>query len=113
MQQSEIRTVELSIQDAEKAIDLGRRAEALSRNPDFMKVVLDGYFKEEAIRLTHLVSAPNLPEANRSMVEKDIWAIGAFRRFLETQMHFGQAAEADLATLRMDLDDLHAEAVEE
>jgi len=51
--------VELSMKNARKNLDLAKSLERLRSNRDFKAVILEGYFKEEAVRLVHLRSAPD------------------------------------------------------
>ncbi len=64
-----IKELEANIEQAKDSIELGLSLERLFSNRDFKRVVLKGYFKDEAVRLVHLKGAL---ESQNSDVQKDI-----------------------------------------
>lgn len=81
---SEVQELELNIEDAKKRLDYSHALERLSNNPDFKKIVQDGYFVDEAVRLVHLKSDANMQdERQQKNLERDIMAIGSFRQYLD------------------------------
>lgn len=100
MSTQQIEAIEKSIARAKVDIEIGQALERLKRNQDFKKIVLDGYFRDEAIRLVHLKSDPNMtsPEAQRSIVSQ-MDAIGTLSSYFNTAM---QRAALALKTLTAD-----------
>lgn len=95
----QVQEIELNIKQARKKVDLGESLERLKSNRDFKRLVLDGYFKSEAIRLVHLKSDPSMQTAERqAAILSDINAIGSFSQYLAvvTQMA-GLASKAIVA----------------
>lgn len=82
--------------EAEKIrVTRGEALERLKKNKDFQLIVLDGYLREEAIRLVGLRGEPALsrPETQASIL-RDIDAIGSFGQYLRTvQAGADQAAK--------------------
>jgi hypothetical protein len=109
MSQSDIEQIELSISEARKMVEKGRMAEELSTNRLFKKLVLDGYFMEEAARLVHLSSDPNLPENIRTVVMRDINGPGAFKRYLSTLVQMGRMAAQEIRDAEQTLDEIRQE----
>jgi len=106
--------VVVSIDQAEKIIELRDQITKLSKNKLFKTVVLDGYFKEEAIRLTSIYNSPNLSAEDNAKVLKDLEAIGSLRRYFQTKTMLGNVAESELVSHRQTLEELNAlEADEE
>lgn len=108
-QHNEIREVEMSIEAAKEMVARGEMARKLADNPDFKKIVLDGYFVDEAARLTHLFSDPMMDEAQRKMIERDLIGIGAFKRYLKNAVQFGEIAAREISDAEIELDELRAE----
>lgn len=109
MSQNDIEQVELTIAEAKKVVDRGRMAEKLSRNPDFKKLVMDGYFVDEAARLVHLSSDPTLPENIRNVVLRDMNGPGAFKRYLSALVQMGKNAAREIEEHQETLDELREE----
>lgn len=67
---------------AEAAIDKRSALQRLMANPDFVSIFIDGYCRDEAIRLVHLKGQGNMQsEHSQAQVLKQIDAIGMFREF--------------------------------
>lgn len=89
-----LREIELDIQEAKKLVDLGTALDRLSNNRDFKKVIVEGFFKDEAIRLVHLKSDPNFqtPEKQQSiLLQMD--AIGSLEQYFRTVLNTARLAE--------------------
>lgn len=109
MSQAEIREIELSMEEARKIVDRGEMAQKLASNREFKKLVLEGYFVEEASRLALLWSDPNIPEDVRKFVERDLLGVGAFKRYLSTLVLMGQNAQHELRDLSETRDEIRQE----
>lgn len=113
MSQNEIQELELSIEAAKEMAVRGAKAEKLASNPDFQKIVFDGYFVNEASRLALLYSDPNITEEQREYVHRDLIAIGGFKRYMSTLVQLGQYAANEIAQAEEDLDAIRAEELSE
>lgn len=103
---AEIEQVELSMAEAEKIRDFGHALERLERNPDFKKVILDGYFYDEASRLVMLTAEINLKPEQKEAVHAGIRGIGELRQFLMARKQMGQMADKEIIDHRDTLVDL-------
>lgn len=113
MSQHDIEQIELSISEARKMVERGERADRLSRNRDFIKTVLEGYFVEEASRLALLSSDPNIPEEVRAFVLRDLNGPGAFKRYLSTLVQMGHMAAQEIHEAQETLDEIRSEGDDE
>ena len=99
-----ISAIERNIEKAKAVLDFSAALERLRNNRDFKKVVLEGYFEQEAIRLVHLKSDPNMQApAIKQSIESQIDAIGQLSQFFSTVLQkaamAGRQIEADQATI--------------
>lgn len=82
---NELDVIERNISEAKKLVDLADSLERLRENRDFKKVVLEGYFEKEAIRLVLLKADPNFQTPER---QDSIWsqidAIGNLHQYFQT-----------------------------
>lgn len=52
--------IEVNIREARKMVELGNALQRLEKNRDFKRVFIEGYLREEAVRLVHLRGNPNM-----------------------------------------------------
>lgn len=95
---SDIERIEMTIEEAKRLIALGEKAIDLSKVPLFEEVILKGYFEDEAVRLVHLYSDPNIEGSTKKLIELDMHAIGTLKRYLSTKVQIGRMAQRDLAS---------------
>lgn len=82
---SELQQLDMSIKHSQKMVDLGAALERLRSNRDFKKVVIEGYFAEEAARLVHLMADANMQSPDKQQsIQKQMIAVGGFRDYLNT-----------------------------
>lgn len=112
MSQTQIEEVELTIEEARKMVTRGKMAEKLASNREFKKLVLEGYFQEEAARLVHLLGDP-AAAAHREHILRDMEGIGGLKRYLSTVVQLGRQAEMEIAECEETLDELRAEDLED
>ncbi len=114
MVNSEIEAIERNIKQAKVNADFGAAVERLKGNRDFQKVVLSGYFEQEAIRLVHLKADPNMqaPEKQASLVSQ-MDAIGAFKAFLDTALFKAEIATNSIESSEATLAEIYAEEAAE
>ena len=109
---SAIAELELSIEQAQEMVRLGDMAAALANNPEFKKIVLDGYFLQEAARLVHLSTDPALREDIRVVVHRDMAGPGAFKRYLSTLVQRGYMARDQIKAAQEEIDTIREEEAE-
>lgn len=96
-QEQQIQEVEASIEYCRKRVALGETLERLLHNKDFIQIIDEGYFTQEARRLTLLSADPNLPEASVPSVLRSIQAIGELHTYINRIRQDGHQAALDLA----------------
>lgn len=102
----EIAHIELSLSEAERLVALGKAIERLNKNPDFQKVILDGYFRDEASRLTMLTADITLAPEQRDGVWGGIRGIGELRAYLMKTKIIADTAEKEVLDFKETLDEL-------
>ena len=108
----QILEVEMTINEARERVDRGKMAERLALVPEFKKLILEGYFRDEASRLVLLLSDPMLDETTRNHVLRDMTGIGGLQRYLRTLVQLGRIAEQEIRDAQDTLDDLRSEEAE-
>lgn len=64
------------------SMELGVALDKLRSNRDFNKLIVEGYLKDEAVRLVHLKADPNMQSAeSQTSIDRDIAAIGVLNQF--------------------------------
>lgn len=81
----QLNQIEKDIKVSTEVVDFGNALERLRSNRDFKRVVLEGYFKDEAVRLVHLSADPSMqsPEKQESIKQQTL-AIGHLVQYLNT-----------------------------
>lgn len=96
--ETQLEAVELSIEQAKESIFSKDALDKLTKNDAFKKVILDGYFVDEASRLVLLNAEPSMQgETEQAAIQKSIIAIGYLRQYFHTIMQLGAMAERALA----------------
>jgi len=109
---SDINQIELSIEQARKLVDRKNQIEKLTSNREFRRVILDGYFTEEAARLASIAGDP-LHEKGRDDIMLSLQAISKLRLFLHNSMIMGNMAEQELRDHMELLEETRAEELEQ
>jgi hypothetical protein len=95
--QEHLQEIEVSMEEAKKAIDKMESFERLRDNTDFKKVIEEGYFEKESMRLVLLKADVNMQDDERQRdIMRQIDAIGTFREYLRSLYHIGRMAERSL-----------------
>lgn len=77
-----VQAIEENIRQAKVIVGMGEALERLRAHRDFKAVILDGYFKQEAIRLVHLKADPSMqsPDMQKSIIAQ-MDAIGSLNQY--------------------------------
>ena len=70
--EEQLHYIEISMENAKKAMELGQCLERLHSNPDFKRVILEDFFKEESVRAVMLQSDPNMYDPEKQTALKNI-----------------------------------------
>lgn len=110
MSTTEIQEIELNIKQARKIVELGEALERLRNNRDFKKVIQEGYFEQEAIRLVHLKADQAMQTAAfQESIIKQVDAIGALNQYFQTVFHRAGLAQKAITADEEMRDELLAE----
>ena len=92
--------------------ELGNALARLKGNRDFKKVILEGFFEDEAIRLVHLKADPNMQGSDsQKAILTQMDAIGALRQYLETLAQLAGMAQKSIEADEQTRDELLAEGL--
>lgn len=108
-----VEQLEHSIQSQRHIVELGAALERLSTNRDFKQVIVDGYLKEEALRLVHLKSDPAMQSAtSQASILAQIDAIGNLGQYLRQISQNGERAQANIVQAEELIDEIRREELE-
>jgi len=94
-QQEQLAAIELSIDQAKLMIGKSDALLRLEANKDFQRIVLHGYFEEEASRSVLLRADPGIQGENEQKQINDIiTSIGGFHYYLNTIHQLASSARA-------------------
>lgn len=92
--------LESVIKDNKLDAELGDSIEKLLRNSDFRNVVINGYLREEAIRLVHLLTDPN---HDRASIQSQLDSISNFKKYLDTVISNSEIAKRTIEETEAEL----------
>lgn len=102
-----------TLQDFEEAIAAQKLAvesadtfDRLMANPDFIAVVLNGFIKNETVRLSTLLTSGRTTPKTDEGAARDLRAIGVFQAFLNSRREQGIAARDALEGLEQERNEL-------
>jgi hypothetical protein len=94
----EEQTVDMTIEYAEEQAALYDAMVRLEENEDFKAIILNGYIKEEALRLVSLLATPveyaNIPKEE---VTKDLHGISSFQWWLKNKKQATSSIKQELS----------------
>lgn len=93
---SNVEQIELTIEHAREMVKRRDMAMKLTSNREFKALVLEGYMKDESVRMTHLLADPNMQQHRNAIVES-LSAIGQFKQYMSQIVTMGDMAERELA----------------
>lgn len=107
--ENDIQHIELYIEDAKKFVEAGKSVERLQKNRDFKKIIEEGYFRDEAVRLVSVKSDPSLqsPEKQEAII-KAIDAIGSLQGYIRTILQQASVATDAIAQAEEELASIEA-----
>jgi hypothetical protein len=112
--ESQIREIELSIEQAQEYTKVSKALTNLFNNKDFIEVIKVGYFKEEPARLVEMKAAPEMQtEKLQTAVMNAIDGIGALQQYFNTIWSMAREGEKAIADGNEALDDIAKEEASE
>ncbi len=101
MNNQDLHEIELTIEQAQQAIDEMKALNNLRKNKDWMNLIEKGYLEQEAARLVAAKADPNLQDdGNQKQLDRMIHAVGYLRQYLNKIYQFGHTAERTIESHR-------------
>ena len=109
---SDVKRIEVSIEQAKQQKLEGEVMERLAKNPDFDLLVTKGYMEQEAIRLVHAKSDPTQQTAqDQYVLDCDIRGIGSLASYFGKIRQLGRLSANALEENEAELEIARVEAM--
>lgn len=109
MSEVKIKSLETQIEDMKKAVERRDLALRLANNPDFRKLILEGFCQVEAAAYVQSSTDPALDERSRADALGIAQASGHLKRWLQVIMAMGHQATITIADCEAAIEDIRAE----
>ena len=102
--ENDVEQMQITIEQARKQAHLGECLDRLQQHPDFQKLIMEDYLKDQTARLGHLLSDDAMQDKQRrKKIIKEIEAIGNFLSYLRV---VGQRAQMATAAIKNNEEEL-------
>lgn len=105
---SDIQEIEVTIKELKEVVERKNAVNRLLGNRDFKKLIMEGYFKDEAARLVGLLGEQAAAQYREEII-RSMDGIAQFKAHLRTVRQIGEAAASELAHHEQALEDLRNE----
>lgn len=106
---SETENIQAHIADLKEVVERRDLALKLEKNPDFVKLILDGFCEKECARFARNSGDPAIPKDQREDSLAMAQAAGHLRRYLSFCVRIGNQAENEIKQAEETLDELRSE----
>ena len=90
----------LATVDMQENVEMKNALERLEKNPDFKKVIIDGYLNKKILESVSLLAVPAIIQGNhRSLVMEDLVAASTLKYYFQMIKNIGSVAETDLTDM--------------
>ena len=104
--------IQIDIEDAKKAIRLGELVTRLENEPDFIELITEGYFRDDAARVVMLKADKEFQTADKQeKLDRDIMGISVFGEYLRTKKLLGIMAQDAMAEYEETQAELRKESI--
>lgn len=111
---NDIETLELTIEQAKKSVELMERMERLRKNRDFRAIIEDELLDNYARNTAYLVADPTMQgEAEQRDLQMELQMIGRVRQFFSVIYQKGRLAEKSIIDSEAEIELLREEGAEE
>lgn len=93
--------IEEKIKELKEVVSKKTSLEKLYKNKDFIKVISEGYFESEPVRLTMI--RPMVKSEYQSNIDDAFKAVGLFNKYLEVVISNGEQAQIEIDKLEAEL----------
>jgi len=109
---SDIANLEVQITELQEAVEKKDLAFKLEKNPEFKKLILDGFCEKECARFARNSGDPSIPKEMREDSLAMAQAAGHLRRWLSVTVRMGLRAEEEIRQAREAITEMHQEGQE-
>lgn len=103
----QVKEIEIDIEHAKEMIKLEEAMLRLKKNKDFELLILEEYFKNEAVRYVEALSSPNLQaEKYQEAIHKAMRGIGELKQFFNKISHNADMARSAIEEGRQAIDEM-------
>ncbi len=102
--------LEAQISESKRLVDLNDSLNRLRSNPDFIKIIEEGYFKEAAIRLVTFAGSPSCIGDVRTDAFEEIQSIGRLRHYFAGIAQDAREAHQTIVDCNNEIDSLEVES---
>ena len=107
-----IEALERQIEDLKKHVERREMAIRLASNPDFKKLILEGFCQVEAAAYVHTSCDPNIGDRERADALAIAQASGHLKRWVTIMMQMGYQAQLTIRDCEEQIDEMRAEGSE-
>ena len=106
----DVQQITIDLENAKEQVALGNSVTRLMKNKDFKRVILDGLFKNEAVRLVLLKGDPSMQsDQDQKGLLQQMDAIGSLRQYLYATEVLGKRAEGAIEDYEQELETIRNE----
>jgi hypothetical protein len=113
MSVEQLNELESYISSKKEIVSFADTLDRLRKNPDFIKIIEEGYFKEEAIRLVAFTGSHAYTGQTKIDTDAEIQAIGKLRHYFYSINRNGNKALAEIDEAREAVVEIEAQLSEE
>lgn len=106
---SEVANLEKQLADAKVLVERRDTALRLHRNPDYKKIILDGFCLQDCARYAHESQDPNLTKEQQEDALRIAQAAGHFRRYMSVIIQLGNQAEGQIPSIEETIHEIRTE----
>lgn len=94
---NEVEQIELSIEQAKDKVEKAEMLEILFKNPQFKKLMVDGYMKDYAVKMVNAKAGLAYQDATQQKyIDGQIAAIGGLNQYLQLLLQEGRVAKESI-----------------
>jgi hypothetical protein len=107
MSNQDQKNIQVDLESANTQVSLSESIQRLMKNRDFKKVMTEGYFKDNAVRLVTLKGNPEFQSAeDQAHLIKEMDSIGSVQNYLQAQLTMGHQAAGAIEDYEEELERL-------
>ena len=107
MSQTDVQEIEENIKQAKVIAGKGDALARLTKNKDFQQIIMEGYLKDESVRLVHLKSSPGMQKPDsQAHIVKQIDSIGNLMEYFRVIEHQAMLAQNAIEAGQEELNDI-------